>query len=127
MKQNITVTGYRLLVIGLLFVSSSVHAQYTPGASSSGLPATTMQSVNNAGYMSAGSSYSSAIYEVGSSAPAAAPVRKAPPGHGGESGYDPTNPQFAPVGDALLPLLLMALAFAGVIYRRKSKITHHKS
>jgi len=124
MKQNITVTGYRLLVIGLLFVSSSVHAQYTPAASSSALPATTMQSVNNASYMSAGSTYSSAVHEVGLSAPAAAPVRKAPPGTGGEStGYDPANPQFAPVGDALLPLLLMALAFAGVIYRRKNILT----
>lgn len=35
--------------------------------------------------------------------------RKAPPGTD-DSGYDPANPQFSPLGDAVLPLLLMALA-----------------
>ena len=46
--------------------------------------------------------------------------RKAPPGTD-DSGYDPANPQFSPLGDALLPLLIMALAFTGLTYLRKSK------
>ena len=119
-----------MLTIFLCAIGISVYAvDYAPFASSVP-PSAAMQSVNNSGYMTVGSSYSSDVYAVGSYSPSSAPAagpRKAPPSTGGESGYDPNNPQFAPLGDALLPLLLMALAFTGLTYLRKSKITHHKS
>ena len=74
-----------------------------------------------------GSTYSSAVYEVGSSSPSYAPAkgpRKAPPSTGGESGYDPANPQFSPLGDVLIPLILFALAYVGYIALRKKKRVH---
>lgn len=89
-----------------------------------GQPSVSMQSVNNMSYMSAGSAYSSDVFDVGSSAPSSAAPHKAPPGSGGgTSGYDPANPQFAPVGDAVLPLLLMALTYLLVRVRRKRQTT----
>ena len=80
-------------------------------------PAIAMQSVNHADYMSSGSSYRSPVFDIGASGPAAAPaVRKAPPGKDG-TGYDPTNPQFGPIGDATVVWLIMALVYAIVLYR----------
>ena len=113
----------RLLFICICAMGLSVYAvDYSPMASS--LPSQTMQSVNNTSYMSSGSTYTSAVYEVGSYSPSAAPVggpKKAPPGTGGESTYDPNNPQFSPLGDAILPLILMALVFTGYIALRRKK------
>lgn len=89
-------------------------------------PTATMQSVNSTEYMSNGSAYSSIVYAVGSSSPSRAGVRKAPPSVGTEvteGGYDPTNPQFSPLGDALIPLLLMASAFAVFTYFRRRRQT----
>ncbi|MBR1425852.1 MAG: hypothetical protein IJ581_00205 [Paludibacteraceae bacterium] len=95
-------------------------ADFTPATT----PSTTMQSVNNASYMSSGSTYTSNVYEVGAYSPAAhAPARaprKTPPGTD-NSGYDPNNPQFAPIGDAVLPLLLMAVLFAGITCLRNKR------
>ena len=97
---------------------------YTIGASQATAPSVTMQSVNNSAYLSTGSNYSSNVYDVGQPAPARAGVRKAPPGGGGESSYDPSNPQFSPLGDALIPLLLMVMAYATylLLRRRKSRV-----
>ena len=119
-----------ILSIFLCAIGISVYAvDYAPFASSLP-PSAAMQSVNNTDFMTVGSSYSSDVYAVGSYSPSHAPAvgpRKAPPGTGGESTYDPNNPQFSPIGDALLPLLIMALAFTGLTYLRKSKIKNHKS
>jgi len=113
----------KMLAIFLCAIGISVYAvEYAPFASDLP-PAAAMQSVNNSRYMTVGSSYSSDVYAVGSYSPLHAPAagpRKAPPGTGGESGYDPNNPQFAPIGNVLLPLLMMALAYALVTYRRKA-------
>ena len=116
----------RLLFILISTIGMHAYAvDYTPFAmAQASAPATTMQSVNNASYMSAGSNYSSAVYEVGSDSPSSAPgrgVRKAPPGTGGESGYDPSNPQFAHIGDAVLPLALLALAYCLFLFGRQLK------
>ena len=73
--------------------------------------------------MTTGSTYSSEVYDVGSNSPTtrSSSVRKAGgPGGGDNSGYDPNNPQFAPIGDVVLPLLLMALIYALMAFRRKS-------
>ena len=88
-------------------------------------PTMTMQSVNSTEYMSNGSAYSSIVYAVGSSSPSRAGVRKAPPSVGTEvteGGYDPNNPQFAPIGDALFPLLIIASAFAVFTYFRRRRL-----
>lgn len=98
-------------------------ADYAPVS----VPAASMQSVNTAPYMSSGSAYRSTVYAVGSyspsgQAPAAGP-RRAPGSPTGESTYDPANPQLAPIGDALLPLLLLAAAYAvwtGIGKRRRT-------
>lgn len=115
----------RILSIFLCAIGISVYAvDYAPFASSV-LPSAAMQSVNNSGYMTVGSSYSSDVYAVGSYSPSHAPAvgpRKAPPGTGGESTYDPNNPQFSPIGDAVLPLLLMALAYMVIRVRRKRQV-----
>lgn len=85
---------------------------YTPIATQPTAPAATMQSVNNSSMMSSGSAYSSDIQAVGAYSPAAVGPRKAPPGTGGSSGYDPKTPDVEqPLGDALLPLMLFAGAF----------------
>ena len=114
-----------MLTIFLCAIGISVYAvEYAPFASD-WPPSAAMQSVNNTGYMTVGSSYSSDVYAVGSYSPSSAPAagpRKAPPGTGGESGYDPNNPQFAPIGDAVLPLLLMALAYMVIRVRRKRQV-----
>ena len=116
----------RIIVLLLCCISISLcAADYTPFGSNYSMPSAAMQSVNNAGYMSSGSTYSSTVHEVGSSSPNNSPSkgpRKAPPsvGTGEVSDYDPKNPTL-PVGDAVLPLLSMALAFIGVIYLRKKE------
>ena len=87
---------------------------------------TTMMSVNNSELMQTGSSYSSDVYEVGSSSPSSAPAaapggpRKTLPDPD-PSGYNPENPQEGPIGDAVLPLMLMAAACGGVVYLRRQR------
>ena len=77
----------------------------------------------------AGSALSSQVTAVGAtsveematvSAAPARGIRTATPGVD-DSNYDPKNPNFGPVGDAVLPLLLMSLAFAGMTYIRKRR------
>lgn len=112
----------RILSIFLCAIGISVYAvDYAPFASSVP-PSAAMQSVNNTDYMTVGSSYSSDVSAVGSYSPSHAPAvgpRKAPPGTGGESTYDPNNPQFAPLKDALIPLFLFALGYLMYILYRK--------
>lgn len=115
----------KLLAILVCTIGIAVYASdYTPFAADM-QPSMTMQSVNTSGYMVSGSMYSPNVYEVGSTSPTSSssgsPIRKAPPVVDGD-GYDPDNPQFAPIGDAVGPMLLMALALAGLIYLRRKKV-----
>jgi len=118
------------MLILIFFSSFAAQAvDYITPAVSWKSPAATMQSVNNSSYMATGSAYSSDVYEIGSSNPYAPTIRKGlPGGTGEESDYDPNNPQFAPVGAAFIPLMLMALAFMGITYLRirRKKITQAK-
>ena len=88
-------------------------------------PVASMQSVNSSAYMSSGSVYTSEVYAIGANSPSAAPSRPryAPPGTD-DSGHDPNNPQFAPLGDAFIPLLLMVMVYATsvLLRRRKSRV-----
>lgn len=112
----------RILTIVLCFFGFSLYAvEYTPIIPQTQAPTIDMQSVNNTAFMSSGSTYSPAVYEVGAYSPAKPSIRKAPPSTGGGvSDYDPANPQFAPLTDALLPLLLLALGY-GVLFLPKKK------
>jgi hypothetical protein len=110
----------RILTIVLCFFGFSLYAvEYTPIIPQTQPPAINMQPVNNTAFMSSGSTYSPAVYEVGAYSPAKPSIRKAPPSIGGESDYDPNNPQFAPLTDALIPLFLFALGYLMYILYRK--------
>ncbi|MBR4432347.1 MAG: hypothetical protein IKS76_03985 [Paludibacteraceae bacterium] len=120
----------RLLCILFCSWGLAVYAADYTACESLKPPTIAIQSVNNTEYMTTGSTYSSEVYDVGSNSPTtrSSSVRKAGgPGGGDNSGYDPNNPQFAPLGDAILPLLLLALAFMGLICLRKSKNINHQT
>ncbi len=128
MRKNIKIMGYGLLVMVVIFVTMPLTAQNAQQWQS----ASSMQE--------SGSRYSSKVTPVGATgvgamssttssfAPAQAPSR---PRRAGESSSDPwgnnqdggeTDPG-SPIGDAVLPLMLMALAFGGVVALRRRKTT----
>lgn len=110
----------RLILIFLCFFGLTLYAvEHAPVNSSPDANSMMMPSVNNNAFMSSGSTYSSAVYEIGSYSPTKSPVRKAPPSTGGESDYDPNNPQFAPIADALILLIILAFSYALYIMRRR--------
>lgn len=117
----------RYLII--LFCTLGIHiyaAEYAPFAGGSAtVPMATMQSVNNSGYMSSGSSYTSTIYDVDSSAPSRAGARKAPPSitPGTTADVDPANTNYGTIGDAVMPLLIMVMIYTMyvLLYRRKTR------
>ena len=116
----------RFLAIIASGLCLSLYAvEYSPIIPYTQAPMMDMRSVNNSAYMSSGSTHSPVVYEVGAynvgtTSPAMGP-RKAPPGTGGVSDYDPANPQFAPLNDALIPLLLLALGYGIYCLRRKRR------
>jgi len=110
----------RIFAILICLLSIHLYAvDYAPLYATTTVPVAQMQSVNSASYMSSGSNYSSGIYEVDASAPSSAgrSIRKAPPGKD-DGSHDPTNPQFSPIGDAVLPLLALALLYTACLFRR---------
>ncbi len=113
----------RVISILISFLAINLYAAVqTPFAAPMNAPVAQMQSVNNATYMSSGSAYSSDIYQVDADAPMyAASPRKAPPVKDPTGGYDPTNPQFSPIGEGLIPLLIMLMAYATCIFLRRKK------
>ena len=110
----------RMITILICSLAINLFAvNFTPFVEPANVPLAEMQSVNNASFMSSGSTHASTIYEVKSSTPEATgrSIRKAPPGGGGgASDYDPTNPQFSPIGDAVLPLLALAILYAAFLF-----------
>ena len=87
-------------------------------------PAVNMQSVNNSSMMSSGSSYSSPIQAVGAYSPAGPHKAKKDDGFPEigkdvESSEEINNPQYGPVGDALIPLMLCAGAYLIIRARRR--------
>ena len=124
----------QIFIIALVILSSPLLAQGNPAQSSFGglqAPSSAFQSTGSA-IMATGSTYSSSVYEVGSTAPST-PAHVGPRrsygdfsgiGTGTETSETFNNPNYGPVGDALLPLLIMALAFIAVIaLRRRKKIS----
>ena len=124
----------QLLIILLCSISLSISAaDYLPFSAPMPMPYSTMTSVNQSSYMTTGSKYKPSVHAIEASSPIAyAPGRPRRSGFndigtgqevgsGGVDSYDPTNTQFSPVGSALIPLLIMALLYAVVLYRRKTK------
>ena len=107
-------------MITILICSLAINlfaVNFTPFVEPANVPLAEMQSVNNASFMSSGSTHASTIYEVKSSTPEATgrSIRKAPPGKD-DGTHDPNNPQFSPVGDAVLPLLALAILYAAFLF-----------
>lgn len=129
MKKQITI------ILALLWIIPSfVMAQLT-GAQSPTMgyqaPSASFHSTGSA-MMTSGSTYTPAVYEVGSSSPHSAPGirRTGGPGSvtpGTTADDDPENTQIGSLDDAVLPLLLMALAFAGYVALRRRKINNQES
>ena len=114
----------RIITIVLCFFGVSLFAvEYTPIIPQTQAPTIDMQPVNNTAFMSSGSTYSPAVYEVGAYSPAQPSIRKAslplPTPEGEVSDYDPDNPRFAPLTDALIPLFLCALGYLMYTLYRK--------
>ena len=106
----------RMITILICSLAINLFAvNFTPFVEPANVPLAEMQSVNNASFMSSGSTIS--IYEVESSTPEATGryIRKAPPGKD-DGTHDPNNPQFAPIGDAVLPLLALAILYAAFLF-----------
>ena len=115
MKTNVKVIGYGLWVIGMLLVGMPTMAQDWQSTSA-------MQGT--------GSNYSSQVTAVGATgvsdmatttesySPAKAPSG---PRRGFDHGAETGQSDEFPIGDAVLPLLLMAMLFAGVVYTRRKK------
>lgn len=108
----------RMITILICSLAINLFAvNFTPFVEPANVPLAEMQSVNNASFMSSGSTHASTIYEVKPSTPEATGryIRKAPPGKD-DGTHDPNNPQFAPIGDAVLPLLALAILYAAFLF-----------
>ena len=108
----------RMITILICSLAINLFAvNFIPFVEPANVPLAEMQSVNNASFMSSGSTHASTIYEVESSTPETIgrSIRKAPPGKD-DGTHDPNNPQFSPIGDAVLPLLALAILYAAFLF-----------
>lgn len=132
MKKQIIILLLALIIPCAAFAQGYTERQPAFGATA---PSVSFRSTSGA-YMSTGSAYSSTVHEVGSYSPAAHAYGSRPRKSGfndittgeatGEGGYDPNNPNL-PLGDAILPLMLMALAYMVIRVRRKKRLSEHTS
>ena len=115
----------QMIIILLCTVSISICAADLPSAYYMSTSSSAMTSVNQSSYMTTGSKYTSSVHEVGASSPVAhapsKPRKTGGPGGTDDGSYNPQPPQFGSIGGALIPLLIMVLIYAMVLYRRKSK------
>ena len=107
--------GYGLMVIGMLLVGMPTMAQQQTWQSTS-----IMQG--------SGSAYSPQVTAVGAvtateMATTTYSPAKAPSGprRGFDVGAETGQSDESPIGDAVLPMMLMAMLFAGVVYTRRKK------
>ena len=125
MKKNIKVIGYILWVMVALLVSAPTMAQAEAQQPNDNQFRSTSTMVGS------GSNYS-ATPTINASGTANAPTfggggpRYAPKPINDDSDWEDRKDDIGggistPVGDAVLPLMLMAVAFAGVIYLRRRK------
>ena len=123
-----------MLIILLCTISMSIcAADHLPFSAPMAMPYSSMASANQSSYMTTGSKYTPAVHEVGASSPVAHAPGKRRNGFGDivvddgtgttVADNDPANTQFSPLGNALIPLLIMAFIYAIVLYRRKTKVS----
>ena len=114
----------RYIIILLCLIGVQVYAFEYVMLGAQTTPVANMSSVNDIEYMSSGSKYSSDVDEIDTSTPDDAPVarraRKSAPGVD-DGSYNPNNPQFSPIGDGAMAMMVMAMALAGVVYLRRRK------
>ena len=137
MKKQIIILLLALIIPCAAFAQGYTERQPAFGATA---PSASFRSTSGA-YMSTGSAYSSTVHEVGSYSPAAHAPGSGPRKAGGFNGipvdddktedptgdgYDPSNPTL-PLGDAILPLMLMALVYMVIRVRRKMRLSEHTS
>ena len=117
----------KILFVGILLMSLSMMAQTAQEQQSFGatMPSAAFHSTGST-MMNSGSTYSAnptlsadgmASYSGASYSPASMPS-----GPRRASAFDDLDAEDMPLGDALLPLMLMAFAFMGIIYLRRKKI-----
>ena len=114
----------RFIIILFCALGMQLYAvEYTPFAAPTTAPVATMRSVNNTTHMASGTTYAPTVYAVGASAPSHAGVRKAPPSVTPETpaDVDPANTNYGPIGDAVIPLILMGMAYAMYVFLRRRK------
>jgi hypothetical protein len=115
----------RFIIILICALGIQLYAvEYTPFASNRATaPAAAMHSVNNTTHMASGSTYTPAVYAVGASAPSHGPRKVGPPSVTPETpaDVDPANTNYGPVGDAVIPLILMVMAYAAYILLKRRK------
>ena len=117
-KAKIKVIGYGLWVIGMLLVGMPVMAQQQEWKSTSTMPGVS-------------STFSPNVQEVGAKyvPPMATTTTdtytpantSGGPRRGFDTGAETGKSDEFPIGDAVLPMLLMAMLFAGVVYTRRKK------
>ena len=114
----------RFIIILICALGMQLYAvEYTPFAAPTMAPAAAMHSVNNTTHMASGTTYAPTVYPVGASAPSHGPRKVGPPSVTPETpaDVDPANTNYGPVGDALIPLLLMGMAYAAYVFLRRRK------
>jgi hypothetical protein len=119
--KNIKVIGYGLWVMGVLLVSMPAIAQLSSDPFAATAPTTTFQSTS--ALVGSGSDYSSnpTIGDNGTATIRTIGVRRNEnPGTPNEDEIeDEEKAEWQPIGDAVWPLLLLALAYVGVRARRR--------
>ena len=118
--KNVKVIGYGLWVIGMLLVSMPTMAQQQEWQSTStmkGTGSTYTPQVTAVGAVSAN--------EMATTTGSGTGAAKAPSGPrrviDGNNDNWQEGDEGSPIGDALIPLTLMAVVFCGVIYYRRRK------
>jgi hypothetical protein len=122
--KNIKIIGYTVWVIGMLLVGMPVMAQQQEWRSTSsmqGTGSTLSPQVQAVGALSAPSMATTTSESYFPSHSPSGPNRFPRPGETGQS-------EEYPIGDAMLPLMLCAVVFCGVIaLRRKRFALHHEN
>ena len=117
MKRNIKVIGYGLLVIGMLFVGMPVMAQQQEWKSTSTMPGVSSTFTPNV--QEVGAKY---VPQMATTTDTYSPTKSTGgPRRDFDTGAETGKSDEYPIGDAVLPMLLMAMLFAGVVYTRRKK------
>ena len=117
MKKSIKVIGYGLWVIGMLLVGMPVMAQQQEWKSTSTMPGVSSTFTPNV--QEVGAKY---VPPMATTTDTYSPTQSSGgPRKGFDTGAETGQSKEFPIGDAVLPMLLMAMLFAGVVYTRRRR------